>query len=91
MSEPKEGSVVVLLDLFFCSLRRPPYGFLCKVLEVFGLQLHHLTCNGILTLTKFCWFYESYRAIPNNDTFCIYFELQKQSKNIKMDQGELIA
>ena len=37
-----------------CGLRLPPYGFLQQVMETFGLQLHHLTPKGILTLIKFC-------------------------------------
>jgi hypothetical protein len=41
-----------------------------------------LTPNAFLTLSKFCWACESYRAAPNIDTFCTYFELQKQLKKV---------
>jgi hypothetical protein len=32
----------------------PPISFLRQVLQVFHLQIHHITPNGILTLSKFC-------------------------------------
>jgi hypothetical protein len=53
--QPPEGYVVVFKDYFTCGLRFPAAGFLRQVLEAFQLQIHHLTPNGFLTLSKFCW------------------------------------
>jgi hypothetical protein len=39
-----------------------------------------LTPNAFLILSKFCWACESYGAALDIDTFCTYFELQKQPK-----------
>jgi hypothetical protein len=44
-----------------------------------------------LTLSKFCWAYEYYGANPNIDMFCVYYELQKQPKKVKVDGVELIT
>lgn len=62
-----------------------PIRFLQEVLGSFKVQLHHLTPNSILTLSKFCWACLSYGAEPNLDTFCDYFELQWQSKKVGKD------
>lgn len=35
------------------GLRMPPVRLVKDVLETFGVQLHHLTPNGILNLSKF--------------------------------------
>jgi hypothetical protein len=47
--------------------------------------------NGFLILSKFCWACESYGAEPNVDTFCAYYELQRQPKKVKVDGVELYA
>jgi hypothetical protein len=39
---------------FACGLRLPSVKFLHEVLEEFDVQIHHLTPNGFLTLSKFC-------------------------------------
>ena len=67
---------------FACSLRLPSVKFLRQVLEELDLQIHHLTPNGFLTLSKFCWACQSYGAEPHLDTFCTYFELQRQPKKV---------
>jgi hypothetical protein len=71
---------------FVCSIT-----FLHEVLEEFQLQIHHLMPNGFLILSKFCWACESYGAEPTMDTFCAYYELQRQSKKVKVDGVELYA
>lgn len=56
---PKLHEVVVFKDFFACGLRFPAITFLRLVLGSFKVQFHHLTPNGILTLSKFCWVCES--------------------------------
>jgi hypothetical protein len=89
--DPLEGYAVVFKDYFTCGLRFPSVGFLRQVLETFNLQLHHLTPNGFLTLSKFCWACHSYGSDPDIDTFCAYYELQKQPKNVKVDGVDHLA
>ena len=69
------ANVVVFRDFFLCGLCFPAARFLRQVLEAFEVQLHHLTPNGIVTLSKFCWTCLSYGAEPNVGTFCEYYEL----------------
>ena len=87
--KPKAADAVVFKDFFLCGLRFPAALFLCQVLEAFEVQLHHLTPNGIVTLSKFCWACLSYGAEPNVGTFCEYYELQHQPKRV--GEGQLIA
>jgi hypothetical protein len=49
-----QGYYVVFRDYFTYGLHLPPISFLRQVLQVFHLQIHHITPNGILTLSKFC-------------------------------------
>lgn len=78
--EPHEA--VVFKDFFVSGLRLPSVVFLQLVLESFKVQLHQLTPNSILTLSKFCWACESYGFEPDRDTFCAYYELQRQLKKV---------
>lgn len=88
---PEVNEAIVFKDFFACGLRFPPVPFLCSVLESFNVQLHHLTLNGILCLSKFCWACESYCSEPDLDTFCAYYELQRQPKKIKIGNNFLEA
>jgi len=84
---PEEGYAVVFKDFFTCGLRMPLYHFLREVMESFNVELQHFSPNGILTLSKFAWACESYGAMPHIDTFCSYFELQRQPKKVKDAKG----
>ena len=49
---PQAADAVVFKDFFLCGLCFPAARFLRQVLEAFEVQLHHLTPNGIVTLSK---------------------------------------
>ena len=51
---PSKDYVGVFKDYFSCGLCLPSDQFLCEVLEEFDVQIHHLTPNGFLALSKFC-------------------------------------
>jgi hypothetical protein len=89
--KPPEGFTGVFKDFFTCGLRFPCTSFLGQVLEAFWVQLHHLTPNGFLTLSKFCWACESYGTKLDIDTFCTYYELQKQAKKVTVDGVDFMA
>jgi len=74
---PGKDYIIVFKDYFSCEICLPFIKFLHQVLEEFDLQIHHLTPNGFLTLSKFCWACKSYGATPDLDTFCTYHELQR--------------
>lgn len=77
---PEIDEAVVFKEFFACGLQIPAVHLLRLVLETFKLQLHHLTPNGILTLSKFYYACETYGAPPDLDTFCTFYELQRQPK-----------
>lgn len=72
-----------------CLRTSSPVYFLQLVLETFKVQLYHLTPNEILTLSKFCYACETYRSPPDLDTFCAFYELQRQPKKGKVDGVEV--
>ena len=80
--QPEVDEAVVFKDFFSCGLRIPPVYFLRLVLKKFKVQLHHLTPNGILTLSKFCYACETYA--PHLDILCAYYELQRQPKRVEV-------
>lgn len=82
---PGPNEAVVFKDFFSCGLRIPAVYFLRLVLVSFKLRLHHLTPNGILTLSKFCYACETYGSDLDLDTFCAYYELQCQPKRGRVD------
>jgi hypothetical protein len=51
---PGKDYAVVFRDYFACGLHLPSVRFLREVLEEFDVQIHQLTPNGFLTLSKFC-------------------------------------
>ena len=59
---PSKDYAVVFKDYFSYGLCLSSIRFLHEVLEEFDVQVHHLTPNGFLTLSKFCWACESYGA-----------------------------
>lgn len=62
--QPEVDEAVVFKDFFPCGLRIPPCYFLRLVLETFKVQLHHLTPNSVLALSKFCYACETYGSPP---------------------------
>ena len=74
---PEVDEVVVFKEFFACGLWIPSTYFLRLVLETFKVQLHHLTPNGILTHSKFCYACETYGTPLDLDTFYTYYELQR--------------
>ena len=75
--KPLASNAVVFKDFFLYDLCFPAARFLHQVLEAFEVQLHHLTPNGIVTLSKFYGACLSYGVKPNVGTFCEYYELQR--------------
>lgn len=50
-----EGELVVFKEFFNVGLRMHVHRFVVKVLEHFEVQLHQLTPNAMVALTKFIW------------------------------------
>lgn len=67
--KPQAADAMVFRDFFTYDLRFPTARFLREVLEAFEVQMHHLTPNGILILSKFCCACLSYGAELHVGTF----------------------
>ena len=55
MPVPKDGEVVIFRDFFTTGLRFPLDPTSPKLLEPHNVELHHLTPNAIVQMSKFLW------------------------------------
>jgi hypothetical protein len=55
VSKPERDEVVVFKDYFIVTLCKPPHLALAKILMKFKIQLHGLTPNTIVQLSKVFW------------------------------------
>jgi hypothetical protein len=51
--EPQPNEVMVFEDLFTIELHKPPHSLLTDILRRFHVQLHQLTPNAIVQISKF--------------------------------------
>jgi hypothetical protein len=63
----------------------PPHPVLASILLKFQVQLHQLTPNAIVQLSKHCWAVTSFRVIPFPDGFVKRYELHYQPKRMEID------
>jgi hypothetical protein len=73
--EPRANEVVIFDDIFIAGLRMPLHPVLVDILHKFLVQLHHLTPNTIVQISKFIWAITSYGGHPNVDVFAQHYEL----------------
>jgi hypothetical protein len=55
-----EGELVVFEAFFAAGLRLPAHRFVGKVLRRFNVQIHQLTPNAVVALSKYVWATTSY-------------------------------
>jgi hypothetical protein len=89
--KPKPDEAVVFRDFYQCGFRLPCSTFLRLILKAFGIQLHHLTPNGICTLSKYVWACLSFKSKPDVDCFFNHYELQYQPKAVKVNGERRLA
>jgi hypothetical protein len=63
VSEPRVNKAIVFEDFLNIELRMPPHPVHTDILRRFHVQLHHLTPNAIVTISKFIWAVTSCGAI----------------------------
>jgi len=61
---PSPDQSVLFVSFVRAGLCYPPSDFLLELLESYGIQIHHLTPNGVLFLSAFAHFCEVYVGIP---------------------------
>jgi hypothetical protein len=82
---PKEDEGVVFEDFFATRLRIPPHPVLLDILCKFRVQIHQLTLNAIVQISKFIWPVTSCGGRPNAKVFAHHYELHYQNKKIHLE------
>jgi hypothetical protein len=77
-----EGELVVFEAFFAAGLRLPAHRFVGKVLRKFNVQIHQLTPNAIVALSKYVWATTSYGGQPSVEVFAKYYCLHWQKRMI---------
>jgi hypothetical protein len=80
VAEPQANKVVVFKDFFTAGLHMPPHPVLVDILRKLRVQLHHLTLNAIVQISKFIWVVTSCGACPTTDIFSQHYKLCYQHK-----------
>jgi hypothetical protein len=77
-----EGELVVFEAFFAAELRLPAHRFVGEVLRRFNVQIHQLTPNAMVALSKYVWATTSYGGQPSVEVFAKYYCLHWQKKMI---------
>jgi hypothetical protein len=67
--KPISDEVVVHAEFFVAGLRMPSHRALADILLKFQMQLHKLTPNAIVQLSKYFWVVGSFRGVPEGNAF----------------------
>jgi hypothetical protein len=68
-----EGELVVFEAFFAAGLRLPAHRFVGEVLRRFNVQIHQLTSNAMVALSKYVWATTSYGGLPSVEVFAKYY------------------
>jgi hypothetical protein len=77
-----EGELVVFEAFFAAGLRLPAHRFVGEVLRRFNVQIHQLTPNAMVALSKYVWAMTSYGGQPSVEVFAKYYCLHWQKRMI---------
>jgi hypothetical protein len=77
-----EGELVVFEAFFAAGLRLPAHRFVGEVLHRFNVQIHQLTPNAVVALSKYVWATTSYGRQPSVEVFAKYYCLHWQKRMI---------
>jgi hypothetical protein len=68
-----EGELVVFEAFFAAGLCLPAHRFVGEFLHRFSVQIHHLTPNAVVALSKYVWATTSYGGQPSVEVFAKYY------------------
>ncbi|TVU42006.1 hypothetical protein EJB05_08387, partial [Eragrostis curvula] len=88
--QPKPNEAVVFRDYFKAGLRLPALFILQRVLNAYGIQIHHLTPNAFMQLSKFIWAVRTFNAKVNYEAFLRFFSCHLQNKKVYYDNDVLL-
>ena len=77
-----EGELVVFEAFFAAGLRLPAHRFVGEVLRRFNVQIHQLTPNAVVALSKYVWATTSYGGQPSVEVFAKHYCLHWQKRMI---------
>jgi hypothetical protein len=77
-----------LRTFFVAELRMPPHPVLVDIMRKFHVQLHHLTSNAIVQISKFIRVVTSYGGRPTANVFARHYELHYKNKKIHLEGCE---
>jgi hypothetical protein len=80
---------VVFDEFFTIGLRMPPHPVLFDILLKFQVQIHQLTPNTIVQLSKYIWAVVSCEGVPLAEGFTKRYELHYQPRKIEVDGVEV--
>jgi hypothetical protein len=83
-----EGELVVFEAFFVAGLRLPVHRFVGEVLRRFNVQIHQLTPNVVVALSKYVWATTSYGGQPSVEVFVKYYCLHWQKRMIGNDVAQ---
>jgi hypothetical protein len=75
--------LVVFETFFTAGLRLPTHRFVGEVLRRFNVQVHQLTPNAVVALSKYVWATTSYGGQPSVEVFAKYYCLHWQKRMIR--------
>jgi hypothetical protein len=88
--EPQPDKAVVFEEFFNAGLRMPSHPVLADILLKFQVQIHQLTPNAIVQLSKYIWAVSSFGGVPSAKGFMKRYELHYQLRKIDVDGVELL-
>jgi hypothetical protein len=77
-----EGELVVFEAFFAAGLCLPAHRFVGEVLRRFNVQVHQLTLNAVVALSKYVWATTSYGGQPSVEVFTKYYCLHWQKRMV---------
>jgi hypothetical protein len=83
--EPRANEAFVFEDFFTAGLHMPPHPVLEDTLCKFHVQLHQLTSNAIVQISKFIWVVTFCGGHPTVDVFAQHYELHYQRKKVYLE------
>jgi hypothetical protein len=83
--EPNSDEAIVFEEFFSVGLWMMPHRVLTEILLKFWVQLHQLTPNAIIQMSKYIWTVLSFGGEPSSDGFTKRHELHYQAKKVPVD------
>jgi hypothetical protein len=87
--EPQPDEAVVFEEFFSAGLRMPPHLVLADILLKFQAQLHQLTANAMVQLSKYILAVMSFGGVLLADGFAKRYGLHFQPRKIEVDGAKV--